>query len=210
MAPPSGVPHVFGLTGGIGSGKSTVARLISEEGVPVVDADQLARQVVAPQGPALSQLQRQFGSEILTSEGNLDRGALASIVFSDPGARARLESIVHPLVGQAAEAEFQRLAKEGHELVCYEIPLLFETEQAHRYRPVVVVHVPFEAQIVRTVARDGMSEEEARSRIEAQLDLGDKAQRADYVIDNTGTLEETKKQALNVLSKIRKETSRSK
>lgn len=203
MRTSSRAAHVFGLTGGIGSGKSTVATFVEKAGVPVVDADRLARETVAPASSALDQLERQFGSSVIAADGSLDRKALGAIVFSNDEARAQLEAIVHPLVQKAAEAEFQRLAENGHELICYEIPLLFETGQTDRYHPVVVVHVPFEAQVARTVARDRMTEEEAHARIEAQIDLGDKAEQADYVIDNTGTLEETEHQTNNILRKIR-------
>lgn len=195
--------RIFGLTGGIGSGKSTVAGFLREAGVPVVDADALARQVVAPGMPAQNELRRTFGEAILREDGSLDRKALGDIVFQSHAARERLEQILHPRIQQAAEAEFSRHLAAGHALVCYEVPLLFETDQAGRYRPIVVVHVPREAQLARTMSRDQMSAEQAEARISAQLDLGEKAEQADFVIDNTGTLEETKRQTLSVLEKIR-------
>jgi len=196
-------PHVFALTGGIGSGKSTVARFLAEAGLAVVDADVLARQVVEPGSPGLAAIRASFGEAMVEEGGQLDRRRLGSLVFSSPEARQHLEAILHPLIKSAAEAEFERLGHAGHSLVCYEIPLLFETEQERLYRPVVVVHVPAEAQLARILARGGIDEAEAERRIDAQLPLDHKAEQADHVIDNTGSLDETRAQTLAVLEKIR-------
>jgi len=196
-------PHVFALTGGIGSGKSTVARFLAEAGLAVVDADVLARKVVEPGSPGLAAIRASFGEAMVEEGGQLDRRRLGSLVFSSPEARERLEAILHPLLKSAAEAEFDRLGHAGHSLVCYEIPLLFETEQERLYRPVVVVHVPAEAQLARILARGGIDEGEAERRIDAQLPLDHKAEQADHVIDNTGSLDETRAQTLAVLEKIR-------
>ena len=200
---PAPLPHVFALTGGIGSGKSTVARFVAEAGVPVVDADRLARQVVEPGTEGLAAIRDAFGADVLLADGQLDRKRLGSIIFADQEARARLESILHPRIKRAAEQAFADHAAEGHRLVCYEIPLLFETEQHLRYQPVVVVHVPEAAQLARVMARDGLGEEEAERRISAQIPLDAKAEQAEHVIDNTGSLEETRAQTLAVLRKIR-------
>lgn len=197
-------PHVFALTGGIGSGKSTVARFVSEAGVPVVDADALAREVVAPATGGLAAIRDAFGPEVLLPDGSLDRKRLGLLIFAEPEARARLEAILHPRIKRAAEEAFERLGALGHELVCYEIPLLFETEQERRYRPVVVVHVPEAAQLARVVLRDGVSEEEAERRISAQIPLDVKAEQADHVIDNTGSLAETEAQTRAIIAKIRR------
>lgn len=194
---------VFALTGGIGSGKSTVAGFLREAGIPVVDADQLARRVTEPGSPALKQLVASFGPDILTQDGKLRRKALADRVFSSTEARAALEAIIHPEVRRLSNEAFARLAAEGHEFICYEIPLLFETEQQQRFRPVVVSYVPEVAQLARTMRRDGATEQEAQARIDAQLDLGFKAEQADYVIDNSGSVGETRAQTMNVLAKIR-------
>jgi dephospho-CoA kinase len=194
--------NVFALTGGIGSGKSTVAGFLRQAGVPVVDADALARQVVAPGSLGLAAVVAHFGPSILQADGSLDRQRLGSIVFSSPEARTALEALLHPLIQGAAEQEFQRQEEAGQSLICYEIPLLFETEQEDRYRPVVVVHVPEAAQLARVMARDGIDEEEAQRRISAQIPLDHKAEQADHVIENTGTLEETRAQTLAVLQKI--------
>jgi len=195
-------PQVFALTGGIGSGKSTVAGFLRQAGVPVVDADALARQVVQPGSAGLAAVRAHFGEEVVQPDGRLDRQRLGSIVFSAPEARATLENILHPLIQKAAEQEFERYGALGHGLICYEIPLLFETEQERRFRPVVVVHVPESAQLARVTARDGLDEAEAERRIAAQIPLDHKAEQADHVIDNTGSLAETRAQTLAVLAKI--------
>lgn len=207
-AQPQAEVLVFSLTGGIGSGKSTVAAVWKDQGLPVVDADQLARQVVAPGSQALTSLAKAFGPQVLTESGELNRPVVAELVFRDDDARERLNSIVHPLVRSAAEKEFRRLAHEGHRLVCYEVPLLFETGQQDRFRPVVVVSVPENAQLSRTMQRDDVPEAAARARVDAQIPLHEKAEQADYVIDNTGTREETRAQALAVLERIRERAQR--
>lgn len=194
--------HVFGLTGGIGSGKSTVANFWRSQGLAVVDADQLAREVVAPGAPALAEIERAFGPEVLDSKGALDRSRLGAIVFGDPAARQRLESIVHPRVRQAAQARWNALAAEGRRLACYEVPLLFETGQEDSYRPVVVVQVSPHTQLERVLARDGLGPAAAQARVDAQIPLATKAARADYVIHNDGSLEETLAAARDVLTAI--------
>lgn len=208
MSPPR-LPHVFALTGGIGSGKSTVARFIAEAGVPVVDADRLAREVVQPGTEGLAAIVDAFGPSVLLADGQLDRKQLGSIIFADHKARARLEAILHPRIKHAADQAFAQHGEQGHALVCYEIPLLFETEQNLRYQPIVVVHVPETAQLARVARRDGLDEEEAERRIAAQLPLDTKAEEANYVIDNTGSLDETRAQTLAILSKIRAELGQS-
>lgn len=198
---------VFGLTGGIGSGKSTVAEIFRRAGVPIVDADALARRVVTAGSPGLAALVGLFGQEILLESGELDRRALAQRVFASDAERELLNGIVHPLVRREAEREFARLAAEGHEVVGYDVPLLFETGQEENFRPVVVVSVPVPAQLARVVRRDGLSDEEAEARIEAQLPLSEKAERADFVIDNSGTLDETERSTLGVLAALRRRAS---
>ncbi len=193
---------VFGLTGGIGSGKSTVAEFFRNAGVPIVDADALARRVVTPGSPGLLALVGLFGPEILLPSGELDRRALAARVFSSDAERELLNGIVHPLVRREAEREFARLSEEGHRVVGYDVPLLFETGQEENFRPVVVVSVPEPAQVARVVRRDGLSEDEAEARVEAQLPLSEKASRADFVIDNSGTLDETERSTLGVLREL--------
>jgi len=194
--------HVFGLTGGIGSGKSTVARHWRSRGLAVVDADELARLAVAPEGPVLGRIVEHFGSGVLLPTGELDRGALAALVFNDSQARQTLNDLVHPEVRRLAEDRFAALADQQVPLACYEVPLLFETGQADRYRPVVVVSATEATRIARTMARDGASAEAVRARIASQLPLADKAAAADYVIDNEGSVQETQASADRVLKAI--------
>jgi len=194
-------PIVFGLTGGLGSGKSTVAAHYRRRGLPVIDADALAREVVAPGSDGLAAVAREFGLDILR-DGALDRPALARLVFADPEARRRLEAITHPRIQARRDALLEQLGAAGEPLVCYEVPLLFERGLEASLRPVVVVNVPEALQLARAQQRDASSEAEARARLAAQLPLADKAARADYVIDNAGPLEQTLATADAVLRQV--------
>ncbi len=178
-----------GLTGGIGSGKSEVARLLAELGAVVVDADRLAREAVAPGTQGLGAVVAEFGPQVLTADGSLDRQAVAGRVFADPQARARLEGIVHPRVRAAAAAlEAAARAEDPDAVVVHDVPLLVETGQQDAYDMVLVVDVPEEAQVRRLVAHRGMSEVQARARIAAQATREQRLAAADVVIDNSGTL----------------------
>jgi dephospho-CoA kinase len=194
--------HVFGLTGGIGSGKSTVAARWRERGVPVVDSDQLAREVVDPGTEGLQQIVGAFGPAFVSPDGALDRAAVARLVFRDPEARARLEAIVHPRVRALADERFAALRAAGEPLACNEVPLLVEVGLAEQLRPLVVVTASEAKRIARTVARDGSSEDQVRARIHAQMPLADKAKLADHVIDNDGPLERTLAETDHVLRAI--------
>lgn len=200
------VLRVFALTGGIASGKSTVARHWRSLGLPVVDADELSRRVVAPGTPGLAAIVERFGPSVIDDGGALDRGALGRIVFGNPAARRDLEAIVHPRVQQAAAEELARIAAAGRELACYEVPLLFETGQQDAYRPVVVVAVDEATQLERAMQRDGLGAGEARARIAAQMPLAEKVARADYVVDNSGPIPSTLESARRVLEAIRGQT----
>jgi len=199
--------RVFALTGGIGSGKSTVATYWRSLGLAVVDADELARQAVAPDGPVLAQVVAHFGREVLHPDGSLNRGALAARVFQDPNARTQLNHLVHPEVRRLAQERFTALDQAGAPLACYEVPLLFETGQADAYRPVVLVSVSEATQLARTLGRDGGEASAARARIQSQLPLATKAEQADYVIDNEGSPEATRSQALSVLRSVCRDTN---
>jgi len=177
---------VFGLTGGIGSGKSRVADLLRQRGVPVVDADALARDAVSRGSPGLSAVVDAFGTQYLTPEGTLDRKRLAAHVFESDEARRRLNAIVHPAVRELAQQRFAELTAAGVELAAYEVPLLFEVGLDAVLRPVVVVAATPERQLERVMARDGLTAEEARARIAPQLPLAEKRARADYVLENDG------------------------
>jgi dephospho-CoA kinase len=194
---------VFGLTGGIGSGKSTVAALLRERGVPVVDADELAREAVAPGSAGLAQVVASFGPGVLDSSGALDRKRLGALVFGDETARKRLNAITHPIVRQLSQQRFAELDRQGHELACYDVPLLFEVGLDQVIRPVVLVYVSEATQLERVMRRDGSSAEEARARISAQLPLADKRARADLVIENDGPRSELGVQVDRLLAELR-------
>ncbi len=194
---------LFGLTGGLASGKSTVAARLRALGVPVIDADALAREVVAPGTPGLAAVAAAFGPSVLLPDGSLDRPGLAARVFSDPEQRRRLNAIVHPLIGAASAARVADLAAKGEAIACYEAALLVENGLAEGFRPLVVVAVPEAVQVARAMARDAATEEQARARIAAQLPLAAKVAAADYVIDNGGSREETERRTDEVLREIR-------
>jgi dephospho-CoA kinase len=177
----------IGLTGGIGSGKSTVAGLLAGRGARVVDADRIAREVVEPGTPGLEAVAAAFGPGVLTPEGALDRPALAAVVFADPEARRRLDGIVHPLV-RARAAELVAAAPPDA-VVVQDVPLLVETGQAGSYELVLVVEADLDTRVRRLVGR-GVSEEDARARIAAQATDEQRRAVADVVLDNSGTVEE--------------------
>lgn len=178
--------HVIGLTGGIASGKSTVARMLAARGAAVVDADRLARQVVEPGQPALAELVARFGSQILTPDGQLDRKRLGAIAFADPQARADLGRITHPRIAAASAAAIATWADGGAGVVFYEAALLVENRAHTGLAGLIVVSVSPEVQHGRLVARDGLSPEEATARIAAQAPLADKLAAATWVIENHG------------------------
>jgi dephospho-CoA kinase len=176
----------IGLTGGIGSGKSTVAALLAARGALVVDADRIAREVVEPGTPGLAAVVEAFGPEVLTADGALDRAALASVVFSDPQARARLDAIVHPLVRARAREAVAQAPPDA--VVVQDVPLLVETGQAGQYDLVLVVEAVLETRVARLVRR-GLGEDDARARIAAQATDEQRRAVADVVLDNSGAPE---------------------
>jgi dephospho-CoA kinase len=190
---------LFGLTGGLASGKSTVAARFRAQGLPVIDADALAREVVATGTEGLAEVVRAFGPAVLLPDGSLDRARVAALVFNDPDRRRQLNAIVHPRIAALTAERAAALDAQGVPLACYEAALLVENRLADAFRPLVVVAVPEAVQVARAVARDGATEEQARSRIAAQLPLADKIAVADYVIDNSGAREDTERQADEVL-----------
>ncbi len=191
------------LTGGIGTGKSYCLRKLGELGAPTIDADILARQAVAPGTTGFHQVVARFGTTILTPDGSLDREALGAIVFGDADARRALEAIVHPVVYRAIGRWFEGLARAGHTPVAVaDIPLLFETGRERDFDAVVVTSCPVDVQKQRLMARNGMSEEEAGRRIGSQMPLEEKAARADYVIDTSGTFEDTDRRVRDVWTRL--------
>jgi dephospho-CoA kinase len=177
---------IWGLTGNIGSGKSTVARMLLSRGVPVVDADQVAREVVLPGRPALDEIAGRFPG-VVTPSGQLDRKALAARVFGDSGELQALNRIVHPRIAEEVARRMRSLAEAGTKVAVYEAALIVENGQHQGLDGLIVVTAPQEAQIARLRLRDGMSEEEARARIRAQLPQVEKAQKASFVIENRGS-----------------------
>jgi dephospho-CoA kinase len=194
--------HIFGLTGGIASGKSTVAARLRSHGVPVIDADALAREVVEPGTDALRAVVDAFGNGVVAADGRLDRKAVASIVFADPARRAQLNAIVHPAISRATVARSAELAARGERLACYEAALLVENGVADAFRPLVVVACPEQEQVARMVARDGATREEAIARIAAQKPLAEKVRVADFVIDTTGPVAGTIRRTDEVLAAV--------
>jgi len=177
-----------GLTGGVASGKSTVSGMLAELGAVVIDADLLAREVVAPGTDGLAEVVAAFGPQVLTEAGELDRQAIGTVVFADPDQRKRLEAIIHPRVRVRA-AEIEAAAPESA-VVVHDIPLLAETGQEGSFGAVIVVDVPVDLQIERMTHVRAMTEDEARSRIAAQATREDRLAVATYVIDNTGSLDD--------------------
>jgi dephospho-CoA kinase len=195
--------RVLGLTGGIGSGKSMVAQFFRELGAEVIDADQLAREVVEPGEPALEEITRSFGEQVLLPDGRLDRATLASRIFSDPAARERLNAITHPRIrARMAEEVARRVAQEG--LLILDIPLLYESgRQDQLLEKVIVVWVDSATQLARLMKRDGLSRREAEQRIAAQMPLDQKRTYADTVIDNSGTPDNTRRQVEAIYRRYR-------
>ena len=194
--------HLFGLTGGIASGKSAVAARFRARGVAVIDADVLAREVVEPGSEGLAEVVGAFGREVLTASGELDRKRVADIVFRDPTARARLNGIVHPRIGALTMKRASELAARGEALVCYEAALIVENGMVEMFRPLVVVSSSEEAQVTRAAARDHAREDDVRARVAAQMPLASKVAVADLVIENTGTLEELVTRADDALDRV--------
>jgi dephospho-CoA kinase len=176
-----------GLTGGIASGKSTVSAILAELGALVIDADLIAREVVARGTPGLDAVVAEFGPGVLTADGELDRPAMGALVFADPSARKRLEAIIHPLVHRRS-AELEAAARPGSVIV-HDIPLLTEVGRGAQFDAVVVVDAPTEEQVRRMVRDRGWTLEDAESRIAAQASREDRLAIATHVIDNTGSLD---------------------
>jgi dephospho-CoA kinase len=189
--------RIFGLTGGIASGKSTVSRMLRELGAHVLDADAIAREVVEPGTPGLAAVAARFPN-VLTPDGRLDRAKLGARVFADPAERAALNAIVHPLVGQAFLEKVQALAAQGLERVIYDVPLLIENGLQGGMDGVLLVWVPRPLQKARLMARDGLDEAAAEARLGAQLPLDSKRPSATWIVDNSGDLASTRAQVEQV------------
>ena len=190
------------LTGGIATGKSYVRARLEERGVPTSDADTFARAVVAPGTLGLEAVVRAFGPGVLDATGALDRRKLGAIVFADPGKRKLLEGIVHPAVREATDAWFAHL-EPGVQFAVADIPLLYETGRDRDFEKVIVVACDPGTQLQRLMARDHLTEPEARQRIDAQLPIEEKVRRADYVIRTDGSFGETDRQVSEVFERLR-------
>jgi dephospho-CoA kinase len=194
--------RTVGLTGGIGTGKSAVAAILRDLGATVIDADEATRAVQAPGSAGLRRLVEAFGPGILTPAGALDRAALADIAFRDPAARERLNRIVHPLVREWMADRQREAAERGDPVVVLDIPLLFESRGADAFETVILVYAPEEVQRRRLVELRGMSEEQARSRIAAQMPIEEKRRLATHVIDNTGSLDALRRQVERLWTEV--------
>ena len=187
-----------GLTGNIAAGKSTVAEVWRSLGATVVDADELARRAVDPGTPAFSAIAAEWGERVVEPDGGLDRAALRRIVFADPAARERLEQIVHPAVAALRDQLYREAMERGEALVVADIPLLFEVGLVDEFDVIVLVDAPEEVRLVRLVGDRAMDPEEARRVIAAQMPSELKRARADYVIENTGSVAEVERRAAEV------------
>jgi dephospho-CoA kinase len=195
---------LIGLTGGIGAGKSTIAKRFAELGAHVVDADVMARRAVDPGTAALTAIENRFGRDVISADGSLNRPALGAIVFSDDNARTDLESIVHPAVHALTSAEFERIKHDIPDaVIVYDVPLLVEAKNRYEFDRVIVAHAPAEKRIQRLVSLRGMSEEEARKRVAAQASDGERLHVADDVVDTGGTLEHTIEQVDAIWASLR-------
>ena len=190
--------RVIGLTGGIATGKSCIARFFQSKGAAVIDADQLAREAVEPGSRGLAQVVAAFGSGVLAPDGRLDRKRLADLVFSDSARRSQLEGILHPEIRRLAEERIARAAGEGQRVIFYMAPLLIEAGVTDRVDEVWVVTVRPEVQLERLVLRDGISRDQAQRMVDSQMPLAEKEKYGRVVIDNSGTPEETSRRLAEI------------
>jgi dephospho-CoA kinase len=188
---PRGI-RIIGLTGGIATGKNSVALFFTERGIPVIDADQLARDAVLPGSPALEQIITLFGHEVVTRDGELDRKRLGEMIFSNPEKRRRLEGILHPEIRKMAEERIAQAAAAGHQRLIYMAPLLIEAGATERVDEIWVVTVRPEIQLERLMRRDGIDHEQAQRMVDSQMPLSEKERYGSVVIDNSGTEAETR------------------
>ncbi len=192
----------IGLTGGVGCGKSTVSSYLKELGIPVIDGDKLAREAVTPGSDAMKKIRDAFGDDVFTAEGTLDRRKMADLVFADEEKRQKLNAIIHPFIWHRTQEELLKAQESGAEVAVLDMPLLLEIGWYLRAESVWVVYVPLEMQIQRVMGRDGFTREEVLSRIGKQMLTANKLNYADVVIDNSGTIEETRAQVDEALKAL--------
>ena len=193
---------VYGLTGGIGVGKSTVAGIFQEAGIPVVFADEVGRQVAAKGSGGLAEIVKSFGSEVLDDTEELDRRKLGTLIFNDPDKRLHLEGILHPRVRDHSRELFSSLEDAGNKIVVYESALLYETQRHTEMSGVILVTAGEEQRIDRVRSRDGSDEEDVRKRIRAQMDEEEKRGLADYIVDNSGDLEALRSNVNSLIAQL--------
>ena len=194
---------LVGLTGGIASGKSTVAKILESLGAAIVNADTLSREVVEPGREAWQEIVAAFGTEVLQPDQGLDRQKLRTIIFNNPEARRKIESIIHPRVRALAEQRIHDHTAAGYDVVVYEVPLLFEGNLHEWLRPVILVACDVDTQLQRLQQRDGLDRAQGQKHIDAQMSLTEKRRLADYVIENNGSLDDLKRRVEAVLEKIK-------
>jgi dephospho-CoA kinase len=192
---------IIGLTGSIASGKSTVSNMLKEKGYPIVDADKIARQVVEPGTPVIKEIAEHFGDEVLNVDGSLNREKLGERIFKSEEERKKLNSIIHPAIRNEMIRQKEQWISKGAGTVILDIPLLFESKLQSFVEKIIVVSVTPEIQKQRLIARNELNEQEAADRINSQLLMVEKEAGADAVIDNNGTIEETKMQVETLLDK---------
>ena len=203
MDPRPSKPIIAGLTGGIATGKSTVAGMFRGMGAAIIDADQIAREVVQPQAEAWHAVVEVFGADILTPDNEIDRPRLGQVVFNDPQARQQLEAILHPIIHKTMVQQRRTLVQAGrHALILEDIPLLFEKEQENRFKEVIVVYVPESLQIKRLMQRDKLDAQEAQARLDSQISIEIKRLMATRLIDNSGSRTLTRTQVQKIYHQL--------
>lgn len=194
---------VLGLTGGIASGKSSISAMLKGMGLPIVDADMIARKVVEKGSPVLERIREEFGEGVLNDDGTLNRKALGHIVFSDSRKLERLNSITHPAIKEEIKRTIKDLSDKGEELCVLDVPLLIESGMKSMADSVLLVYVDERTQLYRLMNRDNISEEMALKKISSQMSFEEKKKYADYIIDNSGSLDYTRAQLEKIIATIR-------
>ena len=192
---------VVGLTGSIATGKSTISNMFKDAGFPVIDADAIAREVVKPGETAFEKIKAHFGDEVIAGDGTLDRKRLGNIVFNDDQKPTELNQIIHPEIRKKMLTQRDDLINKNVPLVVMDIPLLFESRLFDYVDRILVVYIPEKLQLERLMARDGSTKEEAQSRVDAQISVEKKREKADAIINNSGTIEQSKQQLSDILSR---------
>jgi dephospho-CoA kinase len=192
----------IGLTGGVGSGKSTVSSYMKELGIPVIDGDKLAREAVIPGSGTMNEIRRSFGPSVFNKDGTLNRARMGEVVFTNDAKREKLNSIIHPYIWNRTQQQLVEAQQEGHNLVVLDMPLLLELSWQLRVEEVWIVRVPLEIQIQRVMARDGFTRQQVLERIHKQMPTGNKLNYATVVIDNSHSVEDTRKQVRQALQKV--------